>query len=483
MSNFPTASEAFSQNGHHLENSSPKSHLGIQEISRSTATVADFSSPSLSPEATRPVPVRDEWTSLTRELIDTLPQVWTRGLLYFLVLFAAIALPWASLAKVDETGSAEGRLEPQGKTIRVDAPVTGTVTALPVREGQTVKAGQVLVELESEVVQAELQQAQAKLEGALNRVAQLELMKNEQEIAIRSQRLQRQAQQTAQLAQIDQVEQRLQAARRAYSLATDRLNRDRTEVQRYEKLLAEGVVPAAELAEIERILDESQHAVNQSQAEIQQAESGIKQQQSNYENVFRTGELTVLESERRIKELQAQILDTQADIAQTRKQIESLQFQQQQRLVKSPSDGTIFSLSLDSAGTFLQPGQAIAQIAPAEANLIFRAQMPSSESGFLRTGLPVKLKFDAYPFQDYGIVSGNLQHISPDSKSIETPQGIIQTFELEIVLDQPYIETQNKRVMLSPGQTATAEVIIRQRRIIDFILDPFKKLQKGGLEL
>ncbi|MBW4656502.1 MAG: HlyD family efflux transporter periplasmic adaptor subunit [Kaiparowitsia implicata GSE-PSE-MK54-09C] len=483
MPNFSTASEAFSQNGHHSENSPPKSPLAIQEISRKTTTVADLSSPSLSPEATRSIPVRDEWSSLTRELIDTLPKVWTRGLLYSLVLFAAIALPWASLAKVDETGSARGRLEPQGKTIRVDAPVTGTVTALRVREGQTVKAGQVLVELESEVVQAELQQAQAKLEGALNRLAQLELMKNEQEIAIRSQRLQSQAQQTAQLAQIDQVEQRLHASRRAHSLATDRLNRDRIEVQRYETLLAEGVVPAAKLAEIERMLDESQQAVNQSQAEIQQAESGIKQQQSNYDNVVRTGELTVLESERRIKELQAQILDTQADIAQTQKQIESLQFQQQQRLVKSPSDGTIFSLSLDSAGTFLQPGQAIAQIAPAEAKLIFQAQMPSSESGFLRTGLPVKLKFDAYPFQDYGIISGNLQHISPDSKSIETPQGIIQTFELEIALDQSYIQTQNKRVMLSPGQTATAEVIIRQRRIIDFILDPFKKLQKGGLEL
>lgn len=483
MPDFPTASEPFSQNGHHPANRSSGGHLAIQEISQSTVAVAESGSSALPPEVARSVPERDEWSSLTRELIDTLPRVWTRGLLYCLVLFTAIALPWASLSKVDETGRARGRLEPQGKTIRVDAPVTGTVTALRVREGQTVKAGQVLLELESEVVQAELQQAQAKLQGSLNRLSQLELMKNEQEIAIRSQRLQSQAQQTAQLAQIDQVEQRFQAGRRAYKLATDRLERDRVEVQRYEKLVAEGVVPAAKLAEIKRLLDESQQAVNQSQAEIQQAESGIKQQQSNYDNVIRTGELTILESERRIKELQAQILDTQAEIAQTRKQIESLQFQRQQRLVRSPSDGTIFSLSLDSAGTFLQPGQAIAQIAPAGANLIFRAQMPSSESGFLRTGLPVKLKFDAYPFQDYGIISGNLQRISPDSKSIETPQGIIQTFELEIALDQPYIQTQNKRILLSPGQTATAEVVIRQRRIIDFILDPFKKLQKGGLEL
>jgi HlyD family secretion protein len=131
----------------------------------------------------------------------------------------------------------------------------------------------------------------------------------------------------------------------------------------------------------------------------------------------------------------------------------------------------------------LQPGQAITQIAPQGSPLVFRAQMPSSESGFLRVGQPVKLKFDAYPFQDYGVVQGHLRWISPDSKVEETPQGKLETFELEIVLEQTYIQTQNKRVALTPGQTATAEVIVRQRHLIDFILDPFKKLQKGGVEL
>ena len=114
---------------------------------------------------------------------------------------------------------------------------------------------------------------------------------------------------------------------------------------------------------------------------------------------------------------------------------------------------------------------------------MFKAQMPSSESGFLRVGHPVKLKFDAYPFQDYGVVQGHLRWISPDSKVESTPQGKVETFELEIALEQTYIQTQNKRVALTAGQTATAEVIVRQRRLIDFILDPFKKLQKGGVEL
>jgi HlyD family secretion protein len=109
--------------------------------------------------------------------------------------------------------------------------------------------------------------------------------------------------------------------------------------------------------------------------------------------------------------------------------------------------------------------------------------MPSQESGFLKLGMLAKLKFDAYPFQDYGVIQGRLRWISPDSKIVETGQMKVETFELEIAVDTPYIQASNKQVFLTPGQTATAEVIIRQRRVIDFLLDPFKKLQKGGLEL
>lgn len=69
-------------------------------------------------------------------------------------------------------------------------------------------------------------------------------------------------------------------------------------------------------------------------------------------------------------------------------------------------------------------------------------------------------------------------------KSLKSPiSDYIQTFELEITLQQLYIKTENKQTLLMPGQTATAEVIIRQRRVIDFLLDPFTKLHKDGLAM
>ncbi len=456
-------------------------HNGRNQLAKPSANHSSDES-RLTP-AEIPVSQGIEWSFVTKDLVDTLPRVWTRGLLYFLVTFAAIVLPWAALSKVDETGSARGRLEPKNRTLKLDAPVAGTVTAVRVKEGQTVKAGQVLLELESELARSELQQAQAKLEAQLNRIAQFEGIRQQLGISTQAQRLQSQAQQATQLTQLDQTQQRLNASKKAYTLAKNRLANEEVEVQRYQKLLQEGVVPAVKLAEVKRSQDESQQALNQVQADMEQTEYEIKKQQSNYEGVSRTGELSVLESDRRLKEIQSQIADTRAESVQTQKQIQALQFQIQQHILKAPTNGTVFQLAIQNPGSVLQPGQAIAQVAPEKTELIFRAQMPSQESGFLRVGAPVKLKFDAYPFQDYGVVPGHLRWISPDSKVVETAQGRVETFELEIVLDQTYIQNQNKRIVLPPGQTATAEVIVRQRRVIDFILDPFKKLQQSGLKL
>ncbi len=425
----------------------------------------------------------DDWSSLTQDLIDTMPRVWTRGILYLLVVFAAIVLPWAMFSQVDQTGVARGRLEPKGKTFKLDAPVAGKVIAIDVKEGSIVKAGQPLLNLESDLVRTELQQAEVKLEGQLNRVAQLEKVKNQLSIATRTQLLLSQAQTSEQLAQTSQVETRLNANRRAYRLAEERLNQDLGEVERYRRLSQEGIVPEVKLVEVERVASESRRQLEQAQSDIQQTQSELKKQESSGDRVARVGELAVVESKKQAEELQTQVSDLRSEMSQTRKAIASLRWQLQQRIIRSPVAGTIFQLPIQKAGAVVQPGQNLVQIAPSNVPMVIKAEMPISESGFLRVGMTVQLKFDAYPFQDYGVVPGKVSWVSPDSKTTQVGQSQVETFELEVIPERTYIQAQNKRIELTPGQTATAEVVVRQRRVIDLILDPFKQLQSDGLKL
>lgn len=489
----------------------------------------------LSP-ATQAIPVTDpnnDWSLSTKELIDALPQAWTRGLFYLLVIFAGIILPWSMLAKVDETGHAKGRLEPKGNTIDLDAPVTGTVAVINVKEGQTVKAGQVLLKLDSELVKAELQQNEQKLQGQLNHFDQLQLLKNQLILAVRTQGQQNQAQELEKMSKVEQAKQNLDALKAAYSsqqaekkaqvsqarqaiitseaahrLAKVTLETAQQKVPRYQMAFDEGILSQDRLVEVLQSEKESRENVDKAASEIVQAQSRLKEQQGSYEKVthdaqsemnqallrlqeqqrsyqsmLHSSKLALLKSEEDLRNVETEMTSVKADIAQSHSQIKSLKLQIQQRIFRSPVNGTIFQLPSSEPGKVFQPGELVAKIAPEGTKLVLKAEMPTPESGFVKQGMPVKLKFDAYPFQDYGVIEGRLEWVSPDSKVKETPQGKVEVFEIKVTFDQTYLKSADRKIVLTPGQTASAEVIVRQRRIIDFIIDPFKKLQEGGLDL
>ncbi|OUL25715.1 HlyD family secretion protein [Nostoc sp. RF31YmG] len=480
-----------------------------------------------------PVTTKDDWSEITKESLESLPQVWTRGLLYFLMIIVCIILPWAILSKVDETGTSRGRIEPKDKTIKLDAPVAGTVAEIRVKEGESVKSGQILLLLESELVKAELRQAQDKLEGQLNRLSQLNSSQNQLLVSLTTQEQQNQSQQLEKQAQVDQARQNINTLRNSYELqkeeklsqlnqARQTLENSRTvnklmestlastqrEVERYRKLKQEGIVPEINLVEKQDITKDKQKLYEQSKSDIEQSKLRLEEQQSSYErnlrqasadieqahlrlkeqergyqSLTRSGQLAVLKIADQQKTLNTEITSLKAEIAQTNSQIEALKFQLGQREIRATVNGTLFQLPIQKAGSVVQSGTMVAEISPRNSPLIVRAQMATTESGFLQKGLPVKLKFDAYPFQDYGIVSGELIKISPTTTEIDTPNGKVAAYNLEIALKQDCIPSVNKCIALHPGDTATAEVIVRQRRIIDFLIDPFKKLQQGGVKL
>ncbi|MBD2455992.1 HlyD family efflux transporter periplasmic adaptor subunit [Nostoc sp. FACHB-87] len=491
----------------------------------------DISEPELIDEAV--LPKTDDWSDVTRETLDNLPQVWTRGILYFLVVFVSIILPWTVFAKIDETGTARGRVETQDKTVKLDAAVAGTVAEIRVQEGDTVKAGQTLLILDSELVKSELQQAQDKLEGQLNRLTQLNSAKNQLLVSLATQEQQNQSQQLEKQAQIEQFRQNLQLSTNTFNLqkaaGIAQLNQAKQtiiqnekakklaevslaiaqrELERYQKAFKDGIAAEVNVVEKEDALQERiklyeqtkadiqqaklrlteqqssyERNIRQANAEIEQAQLRLKEQESSYQTLTRSGKLAILRIAEQEKNIETEITSLQSDIAQTKSQITAWQFQLQQREIKATSNGILFQLPIQKPGAVVQSGTMLAEIAPANSPFIIRATMATTESGSLHTGLPVKLKFDAYPFQDYGVISGELIKISPTTTEIDTPNGKVAAYNLDIALKQTCLPAANKCIPVRPGDTATAEVVIRQRRIIDFLLDPFKQLQQGGVKL
>ncbi|HEY9801358.1 MAG TPA: HlyD family efflux transporter periplasmic adaptor subunit [Leptolyngbyaceae cyanobacterium] len=469
----------------------------------------------------------------TEALLDALPKLWTRGVLYTLVGFVFIVLPWATFSQVDETGSARGKIEPQGQTQKLDSQAAGSVKTVMVKEGDNVSAGQVLLELEDDILRTQLQEAQAKLSGLLNQKTQLDVLINQLQITLNVQERQNQSQALEKISQVKQAQQNLAVRQSIYNLqklekqalvnqsqqqidnaqnnlesARETLNIDSRQVQRFNQIVKDGAVSVTQIDQLKkeeqkskqlyktaqsevkqaylRLTEEKnryQATINQLESDIKQAQLRLQEEENSHQSLLQAGKLAVLKIQEQLQELEKQVVTLRSQIVQTRSQIQSLKLQMQQRVVRSPVDGVIFELPITKPGAVVQPGQRIAQIAPKNANFVLKAQIPSQDSGFLKVGMPVKIKFDAYPFQEYGIVPGKVVWISPDSKVSPTPETPVETFELEIALERKYIQNSEKRIALTAGQTATAEVIIRQKRVIDFVLDPFKRLQKDNLKI
>ena len=287
-----------------------------------------------------------------------------------------------------------------------------------------------------------------------------------------------------------------------------RLDNTKREIERYQQAAIDGVVSSSQVDDKKDLSQERQRIYEQGLSDIEQAKLRLKEQKSNYEkaiaqaksdieqgklrfsqqnkglqSLIHTNELAMLRIQEQLKNNETETVTLNSEIAQIKTQIKSLNFQLSQRNIKATVSGILFQLPIQKAGAVVQLGTRIAEIASQNSPLIVRAQMPTSDSGSLREGLAVKLKFDAYPFQDYGVGEGKLFKISPTTSLVDTANGKAEVYKIEISLNKDCMPTANQCIPLRPGDTVTAEVVVRQRRIIDFVLDPFKKLQKGGLQL
>jgi hemolysin D len=523
-----------------------------------------------------------DWSDAAKELIDTLPLPWTRGLLYLLVGCIGVVIPWAFLYRMDEIGVARGRLEPQGNTIQREADTEGSVavTKVYVKKGDRVRAGQTIVELDSKNIRERIAQNQLKLDGERQQLDRLLLLKNQvslgttaQQQQNRSQLLEKQTQiaqaqqnlsalaatarnQTAEklaqlrqtqqtladrqssanlqqaekLTQVRQAEQGESDAKTSLLIAQNRLKDARNEVNRYRKLYQRGAIAEVKVREIESIAQEKNQIFTQAVASLQQAKLRVREQRENYQklrqqtkadiaqaklrvqeqqenyqlnldrvrsdlaqaklrlteqqrgsqSLTQGGNIAVLQTQRQTKELDSQIATLESERDRSRSQQNFLIGQLAKYTIKADTDGTIFELPIAREGAVVQPKQLIAEIAPESQTLIFKGEIPADRSESLRstaTQLDVKLKFDEFPFESYDVVTGKLTWIAPNSKLVQTTdRSMVASYEIHVQLDRACIKHESSCIPFKSGQPATAEIAIRKRRIIDFVLDPFKKL-------
>lgn len=428
-----------------------------------------------------------EFLPAALEIVETPPSPIGRITAYLLIALFLIALTWACIGHVDEVAIAPGKVIPSGYTKTIQAEDKGVVKRINVKDGTKVQPGDLLIELDTTFTAADLarsQKEQAYYQLELKRLVaeqtnqpfapipdtaaepqdvqyQLQLYRSRQsEYQARTataEQAMHQAQAAMEIAQATKQKLAMQL-----EIATDK------EAKMHE-LAETGAVSQFQYQDYkERKLTLQQDLAAQT-TEIVKANHALLQSMETLNNIRSERDrdiMTKLVEDRR----QLQAIDEDVKKAKEKHRLST---------VTAPIAGTVQQLAIHTMGAVVTPAQALMLIVPEGTQMEIEAWVANKDIGFVYAGQTAEVKVETFSFQKYGTLDGKLVEISSDAIE-DKDKGLV--YRAIVRADIDYFALANERkVYISPGMAVTAEIKTRQKRIIEYFMDPFIKYKSEGL--
>ncbi|WP_082731711.1 MULTISPECIES: HlyD family type I secretion periplasmic adaptor subunit [unclassified Sphingomonas] len=430
-----------------------------------------------------------EFLPAALEIIETPASPLARFGLWLLIGGVAVALLWAFIGKLDVVVTAPGRIIPADRVKIIQPTELGVVRAIHVRDGQHVRAGQLLLELDPTAAGADDAQARtglmaAKIDRARSRALLSYLnggdgafiapegtpgeLASIQHNLVATQIQEYEARRAILTRQRSEHVAEVQAAEAEIRKINETMPLFDQQIAAREELVRKGHFPRLRLYELQEQKIERTRNVDVQRAAAAKARASIAGVDAQL------GQLRSELARSTVKEL----ADAQDNSELRRNEIAKTDLRNRLMRMVSPVSGTVQQLSVHTLGGVVQSAETLLVVVPDDSQLLVEAKILNREAGFVREGQPVRLKIEAYPFTDYGTVPGLLESISRDAVEDEK-LGLVYSARVRLDVDK----ARRNGLNLSPGMAITAEVMTGKRRIIRYLLSPIStRLHEAGRE-
>jgi len=447
------------------------------------------------------------------EILETPASPVGRAVGATLILFFALAVAWSVFGHVDIIATASGKIVPTGRTKTIQPLETGIVAAIHVRDGDRVTAGQVLIELDRTVTQAERRHVAQDLIASQLDVARLQALRDGFESGAVPADLKAPAGASALDVARTRAAMKAQAAEQSAKLAS--VNRQ------IEQKLAEAASVTAAIAKIDGSLPlvEESASIRRKAKEIQygnqiaylEAQTRLVDQQN--ERLVQQRKLIEIEAARQA--LEQQIEQTKSgyerqvlsDLSDAAKKVDELgqdlvkaERKTSEQVLRAPIDGTVQQLAMHTVGGVVTPAQQLMLVVPTGSTLEAEAMISNRDVGFVTDGQAAEVKIDTFNFTRYGLIEGKVVSVSRDaiikdkppdpsgrgktggalSESSE-PAGQELLYSARIALDRTEMQIDNRMVQLAPGMAVTVEIKTGTRRLIEYVMSPLLRYRHESL--
>ena len=450
-----------------------------------------------------------EFLPAALEIVETPASPLARGIAFAIVGFFACAVLWASIGKVDIIATAPGRVLPSGRVKVIQPFEIGVVRDIRVHDGERVKAGEVLVELDPTINAADKARAQKELMAQLLAASRLKAALAGDAAAFAPPAGAAPDQVTLQRAlladQLDEIQAKLGNLDR--QIAQSGANRDavaatvqklavsiplleqRAAARKY--LADRGIGSKLEYLQVEQDLVEHQQEMQVQKARLVEAGAALEalqEQRRETQAEYRRKNLSDL------TEAQDKAAGLQQDLikASERDRLQTL---------TAPVDGTVQQLAVHTVGGVVTPAQQLMVVVPATSQLEIEAMVSNRDIGFVHPGERADIKVETFDFTRYGMLHGRIVSVSPDAvprpQSASSKDGASDAttadgapasesnapaYAARIDLDETEMRIGDRLASLSPGMEVQVEIKTGRRRIIQYLLSPLLRYRESALK-
>ncbi|MBA8908154.1 HlyD family type I secretion periplasmic adaptor subunit [Aminobacter ciceronei] len=421
---------------------------------------------------------------------DRPPLFASAVVLIIAALFAAFVV-WASFAEIDEIARGEGKVIPASKTQIVQASEAGVVQEIAVKIGQVVKKNDLIIRLDNTVSTSSLGEQQAKARTLSARIARLkqeqegrigeplacpeslvktapEICENEQKLLV-ARRQNFETKLNVLKSRLDQREKELNEAKVNVQRLTESLGVSNREAELVTSMVKRNLMAKTEQIRVDREQTEMRGQLNLAD-----------------ETIKRTG-AAIVEAKLQVDEfglqLQQEALDelTQAlaELSVVEETIRGASDRVARTDIRSPVDGIVNTLDVNTLGAFVQPGAVVAGIVPTSETLLVEARVSPRDVAFIRPDQKALIKVSAYDFSIFGGLDGKVQNITADSL-VDQNTGE-PYYQVRVSTDRSALERDGKSYSIIPGMISTVEIITGRKTILTYLLKPINKARDEAL--
>ena len=429
-----------------------------------------------------------EFLPAVLEVTETPPSPVGRKLLWLLLALVGIGLAWVIFGHVDEVAVATGKVIPVGQVKVVQAEDKGVVKAIHVRDGQRVKQGDVLIELDQTMTAADMARLRKEVAYYSLDIARLQSEQSgipftpaaSPEIDAKDVAFQVQLYQS----RMGEYRAKLTAAQAMVSQQGSALISGEAQMVKYEKLL---VIARDQEARMEQLLAEDAVAlfqVLQYRSNRIQMETNLSSQAAEVERLraalAQSRQQLVSVTAERDRDIAAKMVEDRKALGAYQEELKKAE--EKNRLAKliAPVDGRVGQLAVHTVGGVVTEAQALLTVVPDDATLEVEAWVSNKDIGFVMPDQRAEVKVETYNFQKFGTFDATVREVSPDAAK-QSERDAEYKYRVLLTLDRSSVRIAEREAQLATGMAATAEIKIRRKRIIEFFLDPFRKQTSEAL--